>query len=118
MPKPQSTLARTRVRSPTAAAAADDPVGDDFRVLDDVGRGVDDAREEQHAVGQGMLAERLQLVLVARAGERQRQRADLGPIDDRQQRLERHVVGVRPVVVAPAEVQADAIARDARRSLR
>src|SRR5258705_6169861 len=86
-----------------------DAVGHDLRMLDDVGRGVDDARHEQHAVGQGMAAEGSQLVLVPRARQRQRERADLRAVDDRQQRLQRHIVGVRPVVVAPAEVQADAI---------
>src|SRR5438046_2781482 len=78
-------------------------------MLDDVRRGVDDAGHEQHAGGQRVAAERLQLVLVARARERQRERADLCAIDDRQQRLQRHVVRVRPVVVAPAQVQANAI---------
>src|SRR5207245_4189129 len=46
-----------------------DAVGDDFRVLDDVGRRVDDARQKQHRVGQGMAPECLQLVLMARARE-------------------------------------------------
>src|SRR3989442_1320784 len=86
-----------------------DAIGDDLRMLDDVRRGVDDAGHEQHAGGQRVAAQRLQLVLVARARERQRERADLCAIDDRQQRLQRHVVRVRPVVVAPAEVQANAI---------
>src|SRR5438445_6395344 len=89
-----------------------DAVGDDFRVLDDVGRRVDDARQKQHRVGQGMAPECLQLVLMARGRERQRERADPRPVDDRQERLERHVVGVRTVVVAPAEVQAHPVGRD------
>src|SRR2546427_8399170 len=61
-----------------------------FRSLDDVRRGVDDAGHEQHAGGQRVAAQRLQLVLVARARERQRERADLCAIDDRQQRSEEH----------------------------
>ena len=67
--------------------------------------------------GSGCAAERLQLVLMPRAGERQRQRADPRPVDDRQERLERHVVRVRPVVVAPAEMQADPVGRNGRDGL-
>ena len=59
-----------------------------------------------------MAPECLQLVLMARARERQRERADPRPVDDRQERLERDVVGVRTVVVAPAEVQAHPVGRD------
>src|SRR5262245_6697570 len=91
-----------------------DPVGDDLGMLDDVGRRVDDAGQEQHIAWEWMLAERRELVLVARARERQRERANLGLVDDRQERLERHVVGMRAVVVAPAEVQAYPVARDRR----
>ena len=40
-----------------------------------VGRGVDHAGQEQHPVGQGMALEHLVLVLVARLGQRDRQRA-------------------------------------------
>src|SRR3990172_8396341 len=47
----------------------DDPVGDDLGVLDDVGRGVYDAGQEQHPVGERIAAERPELVLVPRAGE-------------------------------------------------
>src|SRR5262245_54182625 len=91
-----------------------DAVGDHLRMLDDVRRRVDDAGQEQHVARERMLAERLQFVLMARARERQRERADLGPVDDRQERLERHVVGVGAVVIAPAEVQAHAVSGDRR----
>src|SRR5437773_1860333 len=56
-----------------AAAIADrlddghDAVRHDLRMLDDVGRGVDDAGHEQHPIRQRMPAKYLQLVLMARA---------------------------------------------------
>ena len=81
-------------------------------MLDDVGRGIDDAGHEQHPRRERVEPERLQLVLMPRAGQRERQRAHVGAIDDRQEWLERDVVGVRSVVVSPAEVQAHAIGRD------
>ena len=64
-----------------------------------------------------MATERLQLVLVARARQRQRECPDPRAIDHGQERLQRHVVSVRAVVVAPAEVQADSIGRDRRHRL-
>src|SRR5919204_6254775 len=74
-----------------------DAIRDRLGMLDDGGRRIHDAGHEQHPVGQRMTAKRLELVLVARARQRQRQRADLRAVDDRQQWLQRHVVGVRPV---------------------
>src|SRR5215510_13252069 len=71
-----------------------DAVRDHLRMLDHVGRRVDDAGHEEDPVGQRVTPERPRLVLMPRTRQRQRQRTDLGAIHDGQQRLERHVVGV------------------------
>src|SRR5262245_36296282 len=57
-----------------------DAVGDHLGVLHDVGRRVDDPRNEQQAVGQRMAPKRLQLVLMTGARQWQRQGADLRAI--------------------------------------
>jgi hypothetical protein len=45
-------------------------------------------------------------------GEREHEAADPGLADDRQDLGERHVQVVRALVIAPADVHADALARD------
>jgi hypothetical protein len=82
-----------------------DAIGHDLRVLDVVGGRVDHPGEDQHGVRRRYPLEDLDLVLVARVGQGQRQSAHPGAVEQRQHRLQRDVVGVRPVVIAPAEVQ-------------
>ena len=49
---------------------------------------------------------------MARIGERQHEAADIGLLQGRQDVVERHVAVVRRFRVAPAHVQADAVARN------
>jgi len=91
-----------------------DAIGDHLRVLNVVRGGVDHSGQEQHRVRERMGLEHAVLVLVAGIGERQRQRPHPRPADDRQHRFQRHVVGVRAVVVAPTEVESDPVGRDRR----
>ena len=64
-------------------------------------------------IGQSVLAHRGGLVLSPRVGEFETERADIGPVEGRQDHLHRHVVIVRPFPVAPADVQPDPVARKA-----
>src|SRR3989475_1949474 len=92
-----------------------DPVGHDFGMLDEVRGRVDDPGQEQHRVGQGVPPEHLVLVRVTGIRQLERERPDPRPIDERQDRLQGDVGGVRAVVVAPADVQPDAVRGDLRR---
>ena len=65
----------------------------------------------------GMSSNSRDLMRVARIGEGQHEAADLGLQDHRQDVLERHVAVVRALVIAPADVQPDAVARDALQRL-
>ena len=116
--KPQSVPAMTRRGSPTDAATRVEPVGDDLGVLDVVARRVDHAGDEHHAVGQRAPREAAVLVGVAGVGHRQHERADVRLVQQRQDLVERDVVGVRALVVAPAHVQPDPRRVDARRARR
>ena len=84
-----------------------EPIGDHLRVLDEVVGGVDDAGDEHHAVGQRTTLEAVVLVGVAGVGHRQHERADVGLVEERLDVGERDVVGVRALVVPPADVQPD-----------
>jgi hypothetical protein len=90
-----------------------DPLRDHLRVLDVVGRRVDHAGHQHPVVGYTELRQRTVLVRVARIRHRQHQPADARAHQRRPQRLERDVAGVRPLVVAPAQVQPHALARNA-----
>ena len=61
--------------------------------------------------------ERGVLVLMARVGELQAERADLRLVEHGQHLRQRDVVNMRPVIVAPAAMEPDAIARDAGQRL-
>jgi hypothetical protein len=91
-----------------------DPVGDDLGMLHVVRRRVDHAGQEQHPVGQGMPREDFVLVLMTGVGERNRERAHLRAVEERQHGREIHVMRVRAVVVPPADVEPDAVGRDVR----
>src|SRR6202044_2982281 len=94
------------------AGVADQALGDQFRVLDVVGGGVEHAGDEDLAVGQGDVLEDLPLVLVpgvgALEGDRGRARGQ-HQVDDVGQR---DVGVVRALVVAPAQVHAQPVRRD------
>ena len=47
-----------------------------------------------------------------RVGERQDKAADPGPLQQRQDVFQGHVAVVRPLVIAPADMQAHPVARD------
>ena len=109
--KPQSVAAMTRCGSPTALRDALQPVGDDFGVLDETGQIVDDAGGDDLVVGQRVFCKHAVFVLVARVGERQDEAADIRLLQDRQDVGERHVAVVRPLVIAPADMEAHPVAR-------
>ena len=105
--KPQSVPAMMRRGSPTERAIGNEPVGDDLGVLDEVVRGVDDPGHEDHPVRQRMALEAVVLVGVASVRHRQDQAADVGLVEKRLDVGERDVVGVRALVVPPADVEPD-----------
>jgi hypothetical protein len=86
-------------------------------MLDEIRLGIDDARQQQELVRQVGLLERGIFVLMARVGELDRERANLGPGQHRQDVGQRHVVDVRPVVVAPAAMERMRFARNASQGL-
>ena len=98
----------TRSR-PTTFGEAEDALGDQLRMLDDVGGMADDARQDQLVVGQLDVLPHLPLVLVADIAGLER----VGLSVDRQHDVDdvahRDVGRVRPVPAAPAEVKADAV---------
>ena len=113
VPKPQSVDAITRSRSPTAAHRFLDAARHHFRMLDEIAGGLHHAGDQQHVLRQRMFLERLVFMRVARIGELDRQRADLGLIERRQNGGERHVVDMRAFPVAVADMQPHAVARNA-----
>ena len=114
-PRPQSVPAMTLSR-PTAAGEAQDALGHQLGMLDQIGRVADDARQHDLAFRQLDVLPQLPFVLVAHVGglERIALRLDLQhQVDDV---LERQIVGVRPVPGAPAQVIAHAVLRNALRA--
>jgi hypothetical protein len=78
-----------------------------------VGGGVDDAGKEEHAFRQPVPGEHPMFVLVARVAQGQRERPHLRAEHDGEHRLQGDVVDMGAVVVAPAEMEPDAVGRDA-----
>ena len=76
-------------------------------MLDVVARRVDHAGHEGHAVGQWSPLEAGVLVGVTGVGHRDDEGADLRLVEQWKDLVERNVVGVRPGVVAPADVETD-----------
>jgi hypothetical protein len=91
---------------------ADETLRHQLRVLDEVGRRVEHARNDHPVVGQTDLAEHDPLVLVARVRPLEGERLGLGLQRHRQELTQRDVAMVRALVVAPAEVQAHPIGGD------
>ena len=98
---------------PTSFAYFAQPLGDELRMLDEVGGVPDDARDEHRALGQLHLLEDPPLVLVAGVGGLDRVARGADAEDDVDDVLERNVVAVRAVEAPPADVQPHLLARDA-----
>ena len=113
VPKPQSLEAMTRSRSPIVGHRLLDAARHHFGMLDEIAGGLDHAGNEDHVLGKRHALERRIFVGVARIGELDRQRADLGLIERRQDFLQRDVVDVRAFPVAVTDMQPHAIARNA-----
>ena len=111
VPKPQSVPAMTRSR-PTIVRETQDALGDQLGMLYVVRRRAEHAGHEDLVVRHLLPPEYRPLVRMARVGGLEQQRLRLGLEHDGQQLLERDVVVVRPLVVAPADVHAHAIGRD------
>ena len=77
--KPQSTPAINAFAIPHRVDRALDALGHHLRMLQMLGHVVDHARDQDHRVGQGVLAQRLVLVLVAGVGEGDVERAHARP---------------------------------------
>ena len=90
-----------------------DAGGDNLRMLDEIAGRLDHAGNEQHVLGQRMLLQRRVFVGVARVGKLDRQGAYFRLVKRRQDLLQRHVVNMRALPVAVADVQAHAVARNA-----
>src|SRR5207302_10817613 len=78
--------------APDEVREALDTLGDELRVLDVVGRGGEDSRDQDLVLGYLRSLEYGPLVRVARIGRLEEQRLRLRPENDRQQPLHRHVV--------------------------
>ena len=81
-----------------------DPLRDQFRVLDKIGRRIEAARHQDRIVGDFLALQILPFMRMAGISGLEQQR--LRPRLDRdvEHRGERDVVGVRPLVIAPANV--------------
>ena len=80
-------------------------------MLDEIGQIVDDAGDDDLVVGQRLRCKHAVFVRMARVGERQHEAADIGLLQDRQDVVERHVAVVRPLVIAPADMEPHPVAR-------
>jgi hypothetical protein len=88
-----------------------DALRHDFWVLNEIALAIDHARQQDHVVGKPVAAQGRRLVLATRIGEFDAQAPNIGLIEHREQQVERDVVDVRAFPVAPADMQADAVAR-------
>ena len=98
---------------PTSLRQPHDALGDQLRMLDDIGGVADDAGNEHLARRQFRALPHAPFVLVARIGAFDDEGADLHAEDEIDDVLERHVGGVRAGPAAPADVIADAVRRQA-----
>ena len=106
-------------RGDDALAVADrryrlfDPPRHHFRVLDEIAGRLHDAGDEDHVLGERHALQRRVFVRVPRIGELDRQRADFGLIERRQNLFERDIVDVRPFPIAVTDMQPHAVGRNA-----
>ena len=90
---------------------AHDAVGDDLRMLDDIGGMTDDAGNEQLSVRQLDVLPHAPFVLVADVTRFDRIGTGIDAKHQVDDVVERNVGGVRTVPAAPADVEADAVCR-------
>ena len=81
-------------------------------MLDEVGDAVDDAGDDDLVVVEREIAQHLVFMRMARIGERQHEAADIQLAQDRHDLVQFHVAVMRAFIVSPADMQADAVARD------
>src|SRR3982074_3254347 len=91
---------------------ADDALGDEFGVLDDVGGVADDTRDQYFALGQFDVLPDFPLMFVARIGPFDQEGADIGLHQYVDDVLERHVGGMWPGPASPTDVIADPVSRN------
>ena len=82
-------------------------------MLYEIALGIDHTWDNGHVLGRLVRLERGGLVLTARVGELEADRADIRLIKRRQHHLHRHVVDMRPFPVAPADMEPYAVAGNA-----
>ena len=97
------------VLAPYHPGEVEDAVGDDLRVLDDVGGVADDARDQDFSVGQLDVSPDFPLVLVPDVAGLDRVSANANLKQDVDDVPEWQIGGMRPVPAAPAYVAADPI---------
>ena len=110
MPKPQSVPAMTRSR-PTIAGEANDALSDQRRMFDVIGRGVDHARQQHLVLWKLDVLPNRPLVGMARISGFKHQALNLCAKHDLDDLAEIDVVGMRPLIVAPADVHAHHVRR-------
>src|SRR3984893_15663296 len=87
-------------------------VGHGLGVLDEICQTVDDAGDDDLVFGKRELLEDAVFMRVPRIGKGEEEPADIGLLDDRQDIGERHVAIVRPLVIAPTDMQPHTVAPD------
>src|SRR5215472_5417045 len=97
------------IHTANESCEADDAVGDELRMLDDIGRVADDTRDENFSVRQRRRLPELPLVLVARVGSLDRVGTRLHFQHEIENVLEWQIVRMRAVPAAPADVITDPI---------
>ena len=90
----------------------DDAFGDQFGMFDEVGEVVDHAGEKDLALRQFVFLPNLPFMAVTRVGGLEGDALDVGFEDDFDDVAERDVAVVRPLVVAPADMDAHLLGRD------
>src|SRR6516162_8028950 len=80
-------------------------------MLDKIGQAVDDPGDDDLIRGERQFFEDAVFVGVPRIGEREKESADIGVSNHRKNVGERHVAILRALVIAPADMQPDLIAR-------
>src|SRR6266849_4139231 len=93
---------------------APDPLGDELRVLDEIGFRLDHAGDQHFAFGQLDRLENLPFVGMTGIGGLERDSVRPRKKNDVDDVFERYVAVVRPFVVAPAQVHAHAFGRNVR----
>src|SRR4029077_7434374 len=89
-----------------------DSIRDYFGMLQIVVSYIDYSGDENHLPGRRYSAEDFIVVLMARIGACQAQRANSGLIEQRQERFQLNIVYMRTVPVSPTDVKPDSIGRN------